>query len=239
MLPLELKKDCNNLFYLDNPHMLGYMFPFHNYHNLFFVIVGVKDFIVKYYNEDYSKRDQLKDKEMILNLLSLQSKFKDIDFPIGYYKRGKNLKGIIVPYYNSPSLKNIVETCELGELSKYYYHDDDEIHNLFKLYLDILEMLEQLFIEKIYYIDINVGNFVFENNCVKLIDFDHNYIYFNTKEKESLRSIINNYSNLIYLVSRKFRIGTYFIEQVDSFNETKVMVKKLENRVRKEYLHGI
>lgn len=239
MLPIELKKDKNDLFYLNNPDYLGYMLPFYNNKNLFFEIIGVQEYIVKYYNNDYNKKEQSKNKEMLLQFLNKQEKFDEIDFPIGYYQENDDLKGTIIRYYNSPSLKNIYDSHEIGELTKYYYHDDDMIHNLFKLYLDILNLLEHLYSEKIYYTDVHAGNFVFDQNQVKLIDFDYQYIAFNSHEKDNLRMMIMNYLNLIYIVNKRLEIGNSFLSEEDNFDKTRVLVKELENKVRKEYKNGV
>ena len=235
MLPFELKKDKDNLFYLNDSEDLGYLLPFYNNKSLFYEIVGNKDFIVKCSNNNLSKKSQSMYKDMLMKLLVKQELFHEIDFPIGYYQENNKLNGLIIPYYNSFSLKEISESHDINEITKYYYHDDDSIHNLFILYLDILNLLEHLFSEKIYYTDVHPGNFVFSDNEVKLIDFEIPYIHFNKWERDSLRMIINNYVSLVYLMSKKFGFEKCILSNEGNFSETKLLLKTLENRVRKEY----
>lgn len=239
MLPMEFKIDKNGLFYFDNENLLNSLYPFYNNKNLFFHLEGIDNYLVKYSSKEYTKKEILKYKQMLLFFQKLQPQFKEIDFPIGYYKEANELRGIIIPYYHGPTLRKVSEERELGDLSKYYYQDDDMIHNLFCLYLDILDQMEHLFAEKIYYVDVHSGNFVLDNNQVKLIDFEIPYIHFNQKARESLTTIINNYIYLVKITNRRFGIHDDLLFTEGNFSETRFLVKSLENRVRKEYHNGI
>ena len=47
--------------------------------------------------------------------------------------------------------------------------------------------------------------------------------------------IINNYVSLVYLMSKKFGFEKCILSNEGNFSETKLLLKTLENRVRKEY----
>ena len=59
----------------------------------------------------------------------------------GFIKYKINL---IYFYRNAPSIAQIAQTKDINDISKYYYHDDDSIHNLYLLFIDILNLMDSI-----------------------------------------------------------------------------------------------
>ncbi len=235
-LPIELKLDGFNLLYYDNPIIKNY--PLHLEKNMlnskafFYQLPLSSDYIIK-----YQKKIMIYDevKEFLLKVNKIKKHIKDIDFPIGYYQEENDIRGMIIPYYiNSPSLYTISETKDINELSKYYYHDDDVVHNLFLLFLDILNLIEELCDYEIYYTDIHRGNFVIYENAVKLIDFDFKYIFYTRGQEDFYyKAILYDYEHLLFKLIKMFDLYELPIYTIKSIDKMKKHVLKVENKVRK------
>ena len=172
---------------------------------------------------------------MLENFRIAQKNIKDIDFPIGYYKEDNYIRGQIIKYYeNSPSLFHLIKEKDINIFDKYYYHDDDVIRNLYMILLDILSLLEELFENGVYYTDIHSGNFVINNNKIKLIDFDYNYIHFNKCINTKLLDILLwNYSRLFLNVNKVYNLGEFSLDECHDFKYMKKYVKSMENYARR------
>ena len=172
---------------------------------------------------------------MLENFRVIQKNIEDIDFPIGYYLEDNYARGQIIKYYkNSPSLFHLIKEKDINILDKYYYHDDDSIHNLYMILLDILNLIEELFENGVYYTDIHSGNFVINNNNIKLIDFDYNYIYFkNSTDMKLLDILLWNYSRLFFSINKSYNLGDFALDECHDFKYMKKYVKSMENYVRR------
>lgn len=200
--------------------------------NKFYSLSSTNDYILKL-NQDIGVNDR-ELRQMIEKLYYKQSSVDNIEFPIGYVKDNNNTIGQIIRHYpNTKSLKTICLTEDIEDLQKYIYFDDDTLHNLFLVYLNILEQIEQLFEKGIMYLDIHPGNIVFYQNEIKLIDFDPDYIRFN-RLKCYYEQIIHNYRRLINLSLSFFYLDGELesIVEETSFRDIKRKVKSLENTVR-------
>lgn len=204
-----------------------------NLKNKFYLLSSTSDYILKLNNKKSVNDINLR--QMIEELCKKQYLIYNIDFPIGYVKDENNIVGQVIRYYsNSKSLKIINLTESLEDLQKYIYLDDDSLHNLFLIFLNILEQIELLFENDISYLDIHSGNIIFYNNEVKLIDFEPNYISF-SKIRYFQQQIFHNYVRLINTV-----LSNFFIEgklepilNTNSFDNVKNKVKTLENTIRR------
>ena len=246
MLPLECKFDKNGLLYIDNDKFKKHPLDLNEIKedennkikNYFYELESTSDYIIKYSINNLNTSDLI---NMLINFKKINDRIKKIDFPIGYYLENNHIKGEIIRYYkNSFSLYSLSETKDINILSKYYYHDEDTIHNLYLLMLEILDLIEELYEENVYYTDIHRGNFVINNNDVKLIDFDYKYISFkDKKDRKLLYSILNNYENLLFMMNKRFNLGELVPYYTNNFDNMRKYVKKIENKVRKEYSNGI
>ena len=245
-IPMEAKIDSDGLLYIDNDIFKKHPLNLNEIKinedkkikNYFYELESTSDYIIKYSINSLNGYNLI---NMLLKFQKIKDKIKEIDFPIGYYLEGSHIKGEIIKYYkDSYSLYYLSEIRDINILSKYYYHDDDSIHNLYLLMLDILELIEKLYEENVYYRDIHRGNFIISNNDVKLIDFDYNYIYFKEKkDKNLLRTILSNYEDLFFILNKRFNLGELVPYNTNSFDTMKNHVKKIENKVRKGFVNGI
>ena len=170
---------------------------------------------------------------MLKELIMLQSKINDIEFPIGYVKYNSKIVGQIIRNYNAPSLKNICISSDLSSLQKYIYLDDDSLHNLFLVYLEILEKLEKLFSNNVSYLDCHAGNWIIANNDVKLIDFDSNLVSF-SKNSFYETLMLRNYIRMINRVSHEFLLPSSIVfDNQYHFSNVKKKVIDFENRIRR------
>lgn len=243
MLPYELKSDKEGLLYIDNDTITRYSpllidhreFTAERYYsNGFYRLYSTDEYIIKYSYTVFTRREIKEIKEMLYNLVSKQDQVPDIDFPIGYFKHGKKLAGLIIKYYkNGISCDNVFGNQDIEALGKYFAYDEDNIHNLFLLFDKTLDLIQEMFDNGIYYTDINPGNLILKDNELKLIDFDPHFVKFDNKDKRLL-SIMNSY--ILFL---KISLGSYkFYNDIDleigNFKEAKTFTKKLENRVRQK-----
>ena len=204
--------------------------------NAFYEMSSTSDYILKI-NKNKSVND-VSLRQMIEKLCKMQYLIDNIDFPIGYVKNKNNIVGQIIRYYaNSKSFKIVNLTESLEDLQKYIYLDDDSLHNLFLIFLNILEKIESLFENGISYLDIHSGNIVFYKNEIKLIDFEPCYISF-SKIRYYQQQVIYNYTRLVNTILNNFFIeeNLQIISSMNSFKDIKHKVKCLENNVRNSIL---
>lgn len=200
----------------------------------FYILSSLKNYLLKIKNGNCDA--------MLMHqvyLLKKLSPFKDLfsycDFPNGYVVDNKEIVGMILPNYSSESV-SFQNTCikySLNELKNYLLRDDDDIHNLFMIYLEILTMVEKMYDNGLLYYDINEGNFIFDNNKIKIIDFDFERIGF-VKTKSNLNGLLTNYLDMVNRVN-----GEYSLSKISSnisktsFSSVRNKIIKLENTVRK------
>ena len=242
MIPAELKVDKEGLLYTDDRKLLktdslliDYR-CFKNdryYQNGFYPLPSTIDYIIKYSFTPFMKKEREEYYEMLSKLVDKQKDVPNVDFPIGYFRRNLKLAGLIIRYYQSGmSCDRIFENQDIEELSKYYYHDDDNIHNLFLLLDDVLDLVYEMFENGVYYFDLNAGNLILIDNRVKIIDFDPRFVKFDDKDNR-LEIIMATYSWLIRDAMNYINIP-YYLGYFRNFEEVKRYTKKLENIARKQ-----
>ena len=89
----------------------------------------------------------------------------------------------------------------------------------------------ELFDNGIYYTDTNTGNFIITDNQIKVIDFDPNYVKFDDKDHR-LAIILDHYIRLINCVLDNYQLHNRYNENIQNFNEARILTKKIENKVR-------
>lgn len=244
-LHLELQLDKQNLWYMDFDFTKSSLlnidkreFDQNRYYQVgFYPIESSKDYIIKYSYTVFTRLQIKKIKYMLTMLIQKQGKVLNTDFPIGYCKSRKRLCGLIIRYYpETLSLREILLSENLELLKNYYLNDENSIHNLFLCFLEILNNLEEMIDNDIYYTDVNYGNIVFYNNLVKIIDFDSNYLTFDLKGKEKdekIRCIMCNYLRTVSDVLKKFNLYDSVNIETSDVCDTKSYIKTLENRIRR------
>ena len=240
MFPLEMKFSKSGLGYVDiseGMFPLERKFIVNNSTSLkqdFYILPSTSDYLLKV-NQNIQENDNLQ-YELIHKLFEKQPLFSDVEFPIGMVLNDLNMVGQIIKYYkNSNSLKNICQNEDLESLQKYIYRDDDSLHNFFLVYLEILDILEKLFQNKISYLDVNGGNFVICNNEVKIIDFEEEYMAFNNiRYNEHI--IIHNYLATLNRLINFLGISNETIDcplSEKEFSKIRCKVKNYENKIRR------
>ena len=198
----------------------------------FYQLLQNSDLIIKY---SINNLDNEKVRYMLRRFLELKNKVQLTDLPTSYYVEDGIMHGTVIHYYqDAPSLDSIFRTHQLGELKKYYMHDDDNIHNLFMLLSDIISIIEELKDNEILYIDSNPGNFVLFNNQAKLIDFDPSYNRIRYgNDKHDIREVLKGIEELVFLANKRFGLYDLYVSRIKSFDAMRKHLVKVENKVRK------
>ena len=241
MIPIELNRDKDGLLYyrddniLTKPQLaLDKRANIENryFHNGFYPIPSTDEYIIKFCYTCFTRKEIKEIKYMLDNLVNKQKNVSNVDFPIAYFALRKKLYGLIVKYYKDGiACANVFESHCIETLGKYYYHNEDSIHNLFMLYDELLNIVYEMFENGIYYTDLNLGNIVINDNKLKVIDFDPRYVFFNQKD-ERLRNVLDGYYLFIDSSLNILKLGNNSDEYYN-FEETKKYLKKLENKIRR------
>lgn len=198
----------------------------------FYELLKYEKYLIKYSLNELKCED-------IFTMLTIFSELKDkiilTNLPIGYFQEKELLKGTIVPYYrDSISLYQITKDKNLNELINYYYHDDNKLHNLYLLFNDILDILEELQNNGISYFDSNPGNFILKDNQVKLIDFDPKYLKYGITN-ENIKETLSRFDDLLFHTHLNLRLDNLSIYKAKDFQTMRKHLIKLENKIRKKY----
>ena len=241
-IPYELKTDNDGLLYTDNFILLRQS-PLNidtrkyqedkYYLNDFFPLYSTNDYIIKYCITRYTRKEIKALKEMLEVMTLKQSLIKKTDFPIGYFKHIRKLQGFIIPnYQDGMSYDHLLENADINEVKKYYHHDEDSIHNVFLMLLDVLDAINEMFDNGIYYSRFYSDDIVLHDNEAHLIDFDQFNVSFCEKDKK-LISVMGYYLKLLNTTLKMFELSEGVSENLQNFEEAKTFTKKIENKVRK------
>ncbi len=247
---LDLKRDNEGLLYTDNnTNMVKRYLSIDKrnrneyYASDFYSIPGTNDYIIKRPISLLNKTTRLEYKNMLVKLLEKQPLITKTEFPVGYYREKKKLEGLIVRYYAHDlfctSLDLIKEKPEFNRTSnkvslvrQYYDHDNDDLHNFFLIFSELLEALEEMFINGIYYFDVNPGNIILYHNGVRIIDFNPSRIWFD-HEDVSLKAIMDRYIELLNIMVYDYELCDFIDEKANNFHEAKSLTKHIEELSRR------
>lgn len=234
------KKDKNGIWYIDGKDVNISMFTFNDIvksygtRTHFYHIEGIDNYIIKDTTLYPLLFNKTRTKMLLKNFMMKQELFDNIEFPLGYYRNNKFLKGIIIPYYkDSTSIRKFIYLQPFESLKEYYNHESDDIDNLIAMLLDILELIHKMYQENIIYLDIHAGNFLFYNNEIKVIDFEPGYVYFDSKNGKYYESIIENYASLVRSILRRLKFGEIDFQPEDSFIDAEKNVKLLKKTLER------
>ncbi len=229
-----MKYDSKGLTYYDEASK-GELVTFSNIRDIeiknnFFKLLDNPNYIIKKSNN--LNLDRLF--KMLTKFNELKDIIKKTDLPLSYYIENNNIEGTIIPYYpDTTPLYTISKTRTIGNLVPLYNHDEDCIRNVFCLYNDILDIFQELLDNGIYYFDSNSTNFVFNNNMVKLIDFDPKRVLFDGNHKE-YKNVIDGLYALLNLMTERFFYYEEILYFPRSIEGMRKHLVKLENKVRKK-----
>ena len=196
----------------------------------FYELTLLKDYIIKYSQKELNQEEAIK---MLQLFKSSQSKINLTDLPISYYQEYSSIKGIIVPYYqNSISLQRIIENG-IKNISNYYHHDNNPIHNLYLLTNEILDILEELQNNNIIYLDNNASNFIIKDNQIKLIDFEPQYLKYETNNK-NIKRLLKSFDDLLYTIYSNLKLDDLVIHNSKDFKNMRKYLLKIENSMHKK-----
>lgn len=154
-----------------------------------------------------------KDDYFVSKLQSKQKNIKLTEFPTGIVTLDKYVIGQEIPFYNNH--------IPLSEKTKRI--------DIIKYYLDILNILKELLNNDIIYSDIHSNNFLIDNvsNIVRLIDFDENYLSFDSN-KTKYQDMLINLKIMINRINEKCSIPIKIKEEksIDEIRQT-ILSKKL------------
>ena len=241
-LPYEIKTDKDGLFYIDSkeirerlPLHLDTREPLYEkyYPHSFYKITSTRDYLIKYCITVFTRKE-IKELKNMLDIMKMKRGYiKKTDFPIGYFKDGRRLSGLIVPsYIGGLSFDHILEDHDFEELKDYYLHDEDDLHNLFLVLEDVIDAVYEMFENNIYFSHFYSDDIMLYNNEVKMIDFNHHTVFFNDKDKR-FESAIKCIMRILNEMLENFNLSEKVNENIQSFEEAKKFTKKIENKVRK------
>ena len=231
-----MKIDKNGLVYYDEKDK-GNEVDFHLPKNFeikskFFEVIDNPSVIIKQPLTDFNEDREL---EMLIEFNKVHDDIKKTDLPVSYYKENNDIVGTVVPYYDkSISLYTLSKKRDsrLYQLMEVYKRDDDAIRNLFILYREIIDLMEELYNYGICYYDSNSTNYVIKDNNVHLIDFDPKHISFETKRR-NLYQVLIGIDDLIDRMNNRFVLYDEFPFLPHTFDGLRKHLIKIENKVRK------
>lgn len=155
------------------------------------------------------------DYKIITQLLERQERIKLTDFPTGIVTLDNIVIGQEIPYYEGHIDLN-KEIINLLKEIKDEISYQKNIKMIMYYYQKIINILEELTKEGIFYNDLHPKNFVVNKDSIKLIDFENNKISFDYDKKELLR-YVSTVRELFCLINEQLKID--FSVQGNSFEE--------------------
>ncbi|MBQ7140031.1 MAG: hypothetical protein IJO32_00845 [Bacilli bacterium] len=160
------------------------------------------------------------DEKLISELQRRQKNIKLTDFPTGIISIEDYTVGQEIVYYeNFNTLLNVIKNKDIKD-------------NIFDIYLEMLKILKELYINGIVYSDIHYKNFMVDSKLtIKLIDFEPRYVKFDENSKYLYETMIRNLKNTINSINL-----LYNIKFNNNFNNTTTLEQVEESIMEKQYL---
>ena len=197
----------------------------------FYTIEGIDDYIIKSCKETPKRFNESTNLKLLRNLIKKQGLLPEVDFPIGYFSNLGHTEGTIIPYYNAPSLSQIFYFQSFNDLRKYYNHENNDIDNLISMFLDVLTIIRKMYENKVIYTDIHSGNFVLDNNKVKIIDFDPGTIWFSDIGHFNRDIVLVYYCLFVQEICKRCN-KEILLHRGEDFFDTEERVKMLRRELR-------
>ena len=157
------------------------------------------------------------DAKFISELLNQGKNIKLSELPTGVITEGGRVIGQEVPF---------VEGITLRQFS---LENKNKILPT-KIYIQILDIIKELYINKIYYLDIHERNFMINNEIVKAIDFEKFFVRIGNVSISDKRLMFDYLKMMIEQLNKNFNIPDK-IETIDGIDDAYEKVLKLEEKL--------
>lgn len=181
--------------------------------------------IQKYYQNE-------NEEDNIEKLCDIQKNVSLTDFPIGKVIYNSQYCGQIQKFYNNSVSLNTVTRDGFELFGKFYKKDNDEIYNLMIFFNELLDIIEELVKNKVYYFDFNFGNILIHNNSLKLIDFEEGNFKINDCTVEELQRVFIYYGAIVRSIIYNYGYEYTEYSYENSINDYRKTLVKLENDMR-------
>lgn len=157
-----------------------------------------------------------KDDVLIQKLQSVKSNIDLTKFPTGVVTLDGRIIGQEIPYYdNAITLLDYVKKAS--------------VDNRINAYIKILKILQELFKNGILYLDIHPKNFMVnaDNDNINLIDFDSDFICFDTDDKHMMDNIFKNFMMMIEYLEDDMNMN-FNLDYIETFDDGIEKIMKLK-----------
>ena len=158
-----------------------------------------------------------KDDILIQKLQSVKSNIDLTKFPTGVVTLDGRIIGQEIPYYdNAITLLDYVKKAS--------------VDNRINVYIKILKILQELFKNGILYLDIHPKNFMVnaDNDNINLIDFDSDFICFDTDDKHMMDNLFKNFMMMIEYLEDDINMN-FNLDYIETFDDGIEKILKLKN----------
>lgn len=161
--------------------------------------------------------DSCEDAKFISDLLNQSKGVKLSEFPTGVITEGGRIIGQEVPF---------AQGITLGQFSK---NNQREILPT-RIYIQVLDIIKELYLNKIYYLDIHEKNFIINDGIIKLIDFDSFFMRIGNITISDKKLIFDYLKMMLNQLNENFGIKDNF-NFIDGMDDAYEKVLKLEEKL--------
>ncbi len=176
-----------------------------------------------------------------LSVLAQQGLVKRTDLPIAYVTSGfgyNDYRGEVFRYYpRGIALYQIMAQRKIDSIKNYYRHDDDSEINLLLLIREYVKNLLELWQCGIIYFDFNEGNIIIDENKVKIIDWDNNYVFWDNNwtpkdEKEKAIKLLSFIEKVLYHYHLTYEEGVFDRSSIRDLVDVLVAIDELIEKTK-------
>lgn len=165
----------------------------------------------------YPKFNNSNEAKFIYELLEQGKNLNLSDMPSGVITEGGRIIGQEVPFIEGITLK------------EYSFNSENKILPT-KLYIQILDILKELYINKIYYLDIHERNFMINQDVIKIIDFDDTFVRIKNLTISDKKLMFDYLKLMLNELNKNFGIQDRF-DVIDGLDDAYEKVFKLEKKL--------
>ena len=201
-----------NLFFDDQYSLENGVYIYQDYNNPNIAYRIYKEFAEYNFNGN-------KDELLIQELMQKQDKVKLTEFPFGVVTLDNRIIGQQIPYYPN-------------HISLYEYFKANKDIDIYMIYLQILDILNELYSNGILYFDSHAKNYLINGDTINLIDFEYSLMSFDINNIRLKKYMLKNYIKLInHLYQLYSNTKQDIFEETNSFGETYNQIKELTRKI--------